>query len=146
MRISKVREYLFNVIDALTGNTDYQINANMLGNVDDYSLDKIPTESKVEPYITGGGLYQDVYSFRTKKSYGIDTITNLKNMGFFEQLEKAINTNNDRGILPDIDGIISIECVTPFTIQYNDDGTEAIFDCQIQLIYEIDYDETKISL
>ena len=67
MRISKVREYLFNVIDALTGNTDYQINANMLGNVDDYSLDKIPTESKVEPYITGGGLYQDVYSFRTKK-------------------------------------------------------------------------------
>ena len=48
--------------------------------------------------------------------------------------------------MPDIDGIISIECVTPFTIQYNDDGTEAIFDCQIQLIYEIDYDETEISL
>ena len=146
MRISKTRDYLFNVIDTLTSNTNYQINANMLGNVDDYSLDKIPTESKVEPYITGGGLYQDVYSFRTRKSYGIDTITNLKNMGFFEQLEKAINTNNDRGILPDIDGIISIECVTPFTIQYNEDGKTAVFDCQIQLVYELDYDETKISL
>jgi len=147
MRISKVRDYLFGIIGTLTTNTNYQINANMLSNkVDDYSLDKMPTESKVEPYITGGGLYQDVYSFRSRKSYSQDTLTNLKNMGFFEQLEKAINTNNDRGILPDINDIISIECVTPFTVQYNDDGKTAVFDCQIRIIYEEDFDETDISL
>ena len=66
-RISKLRLYLFEIINTLTTNRNYQINANFLSNkVDDYSLDKIPTESTVEPYITGGGLYRDVYSFRSR--------------------------------------------------------------------------------
>lgn len=135
-RISKLRLYLFEIINSLQSNTNYQINANMLKNVDDYSLDKIPTESVVEPYITGGGLYRDVYSFRSRKSYSQDTITNLKNMGFFEDFEKAIKTNNNEGNLPDIDGIVSIECLNPFTMLMNDDGQTAIFDIQLQIIYE----------
>lgn len=146
-RISKLRDYLFNVITSLTNNNNYQINANMLSNKkDDYSLDKIPTESLVEPYITGGGLYRDVYSFRSRKSYSQDAVVNLKNMGFFEDFEKAIITNNNRGILPDINGIESIECLSPFTMLSNDDGNTAIFDIQIQIIYEEDFDETEISL
>ena len=41
-RISKLRDYLLNVIDEMTNNKKYQINANMLSNkVNDYSLDKI---------------------------------------------------------------------------------------------------------
>ena len=146
-RITKIRDYLFNVIDTLTSNTNYQINANMLSNkTDDYSLDKIPTQSQVEYYVTGGGLYRDVYSFRSRKSYSQDALVNLKNMGFFEDFEYAIKSNNDRGILPDIDGIISIECLSPFTMLSNDDGQSAIFDIQIQIIYEGDFEETDISL
>lgn len=134
-RISKVRMWLFNIINSLQNDTNYQINANMLSDkVDDYSLDKIPTQSVVEPYITGGGLYRDVYSFRTRKSYGIDTITNLQNMGFFEDLEKAIKTNNDEGNLPD--DVLSVSCLTPFTMQRNDDGKTAVFDTQLQIEYE----------
>ena len=53
-RISKLRNYLFNVINTLTENRSYQINANMLSNrVDDYSLDKIPTDTQVEAWIIG---------------------------------------------------------------------------------------------
>lgn len=134
-RISKTRMWLFNIINSLQGDTNYQINANMLSNkVDDYSLDKIPTQSVVEPYITGGGLYREVYAFRTRKSYGVDTITNLQNMGFFEDLEKAIKTNNDEGNLPD--DVLSVSCLTPFTMQMNDDGKTAIFDTQLQIEYE----------
>ena len=134
-RISKVRKWLFEIINSLQNDTNYQINANMLSNkVDDYSLDKIPTQSVVEPYITGGGLYRDVYSFRTRKSYGVDTITNLQNMGFFEDLEKAIKTNNDEGNLPD--DVLSVVCLTPFTMQMNDDGKTAVFDTQLQIEYE----------
>lgn len=135
-RISKLRMYLFETINTLTTNRNYQINANMLSNkVDDYSLDKIPTDNEVENWIIGGGVRRDVYSFRSRKTYSQDTIVNLKNMGFFEQFERAIKNNNDEGVLPDIEGIESIECLNPFTMLSNDDGKLATFDIQIQITY-----------
>ena len=146
-RISKLRDYLFNVINSLTSDTNYQINANMLSNkVDDYSLDKIPTNSQLEKWIIGVEVHRDVYSFRSRKSYSQDVIDNLKLMGFFEDFEYAIKSNNDRGILPDIDGIESIECLNPFTLNYNDDGKSAIFDIQIQITYKVDDERGVISL
>lgn len=135
-RISKLREYLFEVINTLTTNRDYQINANMLSNkIDDYSLDKIPTDVEIESWIVGVDVCRDVYSFRSRKSYSQDTIVNLKNMGFFEQFEKAIKDNNEEGNLPEIEGIESIECLNPFTMIGNDDGKLATFDIQIQITY-----------
>lgn len=135
-RISKLRSYLFEIINTLTDNRNYQINANMLSdNIDDYSLDKIPTNIEVENWIIGGGVHKDVYSFRSRKSYSSDTITNLKNMGFFEQFENAIKTNNEEGNLPDINGIESIECLNPFTMINNENGNSATFDIQIQITY-----------
>jgi len=136
-RISKAREYLFEIINTLTTNRNYQISADFLGNVGDFSLDKIPTASSVEPYITGGGLYKDVYSFRSRKFYSQDTINNLENIGFFEDFADIINSNNDEGVLPDIEGIVSIECLNCGTLN-SVDGTEATFDIQIQIIYEKD--------
>ena len=145
-RISKLRMYLFEIINTLTENRTYQINANMLSNnIDDYSLDKIPVNTEVENWIIGVAVNRDVYSFRSRKSYSQDTIVNLKNMGFFEQFENAIKTNNDKGILPNIDGIESIECLNPFTFNKNDDGKTAIFDIQIQITYR-DSENNFISL
>lgn len=136
LRISKLREYLFDVINNLTSNRSYQINANMLSNnINDYSLDKIPVEKEIENWIIGVVIHRDVYSFRSRKSYSQDTIVNLKNMGFFEQFENAIKSNNDKGILPEIENIESIECLNPFTMIRNDDGKSAEFDIQIQITY-----------
>lgn len=136
-RIAKLRLYLFDIINNLTSNTNYQINANMLSDkIDDYSLDKVPITPEAKPkWILGVKTKKEVYSFRTRKSYGINTITNLKNMGFFEDFEKAIETNNDKGILPDIKGIESIECLNQFTMIKNVDGKTAIFDIQLQITY-----------
>lgn len=135
LRISKLRNYLFDVINALISNRNYQINANMLSNkIDDYSLDKIPTASIVESWITGDEIHRDVYSFRSRKSYSQDTIVNLKNVGFFEQFEKAIKTNNDEGVLPEIENIESIECLNCATMN-STDGKQAEFDIQIQITY-----------
>ena len=87
-RISKIREYLFQVINKLTPNKNYQINVNMLSDkIDDYSLDKIPTENEVEMWITGLIIHKDVYSFRSRKSYSQKALDNLNKMGFFEQFE-----------------------------------------------------------
>lgn len=135
-RISKLREYLFEIINTLTTNSNYQINADMLSNkVGDYSLDKIPTSSTVESWITGIEIHRDVYSFRSRKSYSQDTINNLKNIGFFEEFERKIKSNNDKGILPEIENIESIECLNPGTMISNDDGKTGTFDIQIQITY-----------
>lgn len=137
-RIAKLREYLLTVIDELTQNTKYQINADMLSNkIDDYSLDKIPTDKEVENWIIGGGIRRDVFSFRSRKAYSQDTINNLTNIGFFEEFENKINSNNKEGILPDIDGVESIECLNPGTMN-NAETQTAEFDIQIQITYRED--------
>lgn len=135
LRISKLRNYLFDIINTLTTNRNYQINANMLSNqIDDYSLDKIPTGSVVETWINGEEIHRDVYSFRSRKSYSQDAIVNLKNMGFFEQFEYAIKDNNKKGVLPDIEGIESIECLNHATMN-SADGKQSVFAIQIQITY-----------
>lgn len=133
-RISKLRIYLFEIINTLTTSRNYQISADFLGKVGDYSLDKIPTNTEVESWIIGTQRKKDIYSFRSRKSYSQDTINNLKNIGFFEDFENKIKSNNDEGILPDIENIESIECLNCGTFN-NQDGTQATFDIQIQIIY-----------
>ena len=133
-RISKLRKYLFRIIDNLTLNQKYQINADFLGNVGDFSLDKIPTEESTEKWITGVTKCRDVYSFRSRKAYSSDTINNLKNIGFFEEFESIIEYNNENGILPEIENIESIECLNSGTLNYVDE-TQATFDIQIQITY-----------
>ena len=145
-RISKLREYLFNVIDTLKNLDEYQINANMLDNdIDNYSLDKIPTESTVEKWIMGIEIHKDVFSFRSRVAYSQDVINNLSNIGFFEQFEELIKSNNDKGVLPDIDGIEKIECLNCGTLNYADTNT-AVFDIQIQITYRFKAKDINISL
>lgn len=136
MRVSKLREYLFTILNNLLENSNYQINVDMLSNkIDDFSLDKIPTGTNVSNWIVNDGLKRDVYSFRSRKSYSQDTIENLRNIGFFEDFEKIIEDNNDNGILPDIDGIESIQCLNSGTMLRNTDGKSAEFSIQIQITY-----------
>ena len=139
-RISKLRTYLFNIVEDLNENVK-QINANMLSNdIDNYSIDKIPVETEVENWIIGIVKRRDVYSFRSRMSYSQDTLENLNNIGFFEEFENKIKSNNDKGVLPDIDGIESIECLNCGTM-INTDGVTAEFDIQIQITYVDDYEE-----
>ena len=133
-RISELRNYLFEVINTLIEDRNYQINANFLGDVGDFSLDKIPTASTVQKWVIGKEIHRDVYSFRSRKFYSQDTITNLNNIGFFEDFEYAIKDNNKKGVLPNIENIESIECLNCGTVD-SIDGSEATFDIQIQITY-----------
>ena len=136
-RIAKLGKYLETILEKL--NSEYKkINADFLGiEVNNYSLDKIPTASVVEPYVTGGRLCRDVYSFRSRNPYSSDRLINLKTIGFFESFQRIISSNNDGGILPKIDRIISIECLNQGTFNYADESMKtAVFDIQLQIIYE----------
>lgn len=135
-RISQLRSYLFDIINTLTENNNYQINADFLGKEGDYSLDKIPTESVVERWVTGDEIHRDVFSLRSKKAYSSDYMNNLENIGFFEQFENAIKSSNKEGVLPDIEGIQSIECLNCGTMIASEDGNSAIFDIQIRITYK----------
>ena len=138
LRITKLRTYLLSIIDVLVTNKKYQINANMLSNEpNNYSLDKIPTSSTVEKWITGTKVCRDVYSFRSRVGYSQDTIENLINVGFFEIFEKLIISNNEKGILPDIEGIQSIQCLNCGSMN-NANTNTAEFDIQIQITYKED--------
>ena len=134
-RIAKLRTYLFSIIDTLTTDKSYQINANMLDNdINYYSLDKIPTASTVSKWVNGVEIHRDVYSFRSRMAYSQDTINNLLNIGFFEKFESIIKSNNKKGILPEINGIQNIECLNCGTMNSADTST-AEFDIQIQITY-----------
>ena len=138
LRITKLRTYLLSIIDVLVTNKKYQINANMLSNeLNNYSLDKIPTSSTVEEWITGTKVCRDVYSFRSRVGYSQDTIENLINVGFFEIFEKLISSNNEKGILPDIEGIQSIQCLNCGSMN-NANTNTAEFNIQIQITYKED--------
>lgn len=141
-RIEALRLYLFDILDTLTNNEEYQINADMLGSVGDYSLDKIPTQTVVRNWIDGTKVKRDVYSFRSRKEYSQDTINNLNNIGFFENFEEIIETNNRKGILPSIEGILSIECLNCGTLNRADTNT-AIFNIQIQITYLMEVNNDK---
>lgn len=133
-RIEKLRDYLFEVLSSITNNSNFQINADFLGNKGDYSLDKIPTDTEVEKWISGIIRRRDLYSLRSRKPYSQDTINNLTNIGFFEEFERIIKSNNDKGNLPDINNIQSIECLNCGTLN-SVDGTQATFDIQIEITY-----------
>lgn len=134
-RISKLREYLLNIIDKLLTDNAYQINADMLSkDANNYSLDKIPTATIIEKWITGDCLYRDVFSLRSRNNYSQDVLNNLLNIGFFEMFEKIISENNKKGILPDIDGIEGIRCLNCGTMNRAETNT-AEFDIQIQIEY-----------
>ena len=143
-RITKIKEYMMELIDDMTNNKDYLINANMLSNnIGDYSLDKIPTQPEVEDWILNVSENRDVFSFRSRRTYSQRVLDNLANIGFYEELERKIKTNNDKGVLPEIKGIQSIKCLSCGTFLTNEDGNSAIFDITIEVTY-IDLEEEKI--
>lgn len=133
LRISKLKNYLVNVIQDLSNKNS--INVNILSkDIGSYSLDKIPTDYKVERWITGLEIHKDLFSFRSRRGYSYNEIDNLKNIGFFEIFEKLIDSNNEKGILPDIDGIETIQCMNCGTMNTANTST-AEFDIQIQITY-----------
>lgn len=135
-RIAKLGVYLETILEEL--NDKYRkINADFLGiDVNNYSLDKIPTASEVEIWLTGTKVCRDVYSFRSRNAYSSSRLSNLKNIGFFEEFQRKINSNNDNGVLPEIENIESIECLNQGTFNSADEsGKTAVFDIQLQIVY-----------
>ena len=100
-----------------------------------YSIEPIPVEPKLKPYTDGGSLNQYVFQFGSREFYDNSVAQNINNLGFYEKFQNEIETNNKNGVLPDIAGIQSIECLNNGTIQDVQSGT-AKYVIQMRITYE----------
>ena len=100
-----------------------------------YSIEPIPVEPKIRPYRDGGSLNQYVFQFGSREFYDNSVAQNINNLGFYEKFQNEIETNNKNGVLPDIAGIQSIECLNNGTIQDVQSGT-AKYVIQMRITYE----------
>ena len=100
-----------------------------------YSIEPIPVEPVLKPYADGGSLNQYVFQFGSREFYDNSVAQNINNLGFYEQFQEEIETNNKNGVLPEITGIQSIECLNNGTIQDVQSGT-AKYVIQMRITYE----------
>ena len=130
--IDKLRNYFFE-LGIIDGNSN--INVDFLSNEPiQYVIEPIPVEPIIKAYKDGGSLRQFVFQFGSREYYGADVIQNMKNTEFYEDFSALIEDNNRKGVLPEIDGIQSIECLSNGTI--NEDNTSnAKYVIQMRITY-----------
>ena len=63
----------------------------------EYVIESVPANPIVQAYADGGSKRQYLFTFASRETYGADTLKNMANSGFYEQLaawiEKQSNTN-----------------------------------------------------
>lgn len=115
---------------------DGKINVDYLGNeVSDYSIETVPAEVVVQKYLDGSETRQLVFVFASRASYSEDVIQNILNSKFYEDFSEWIEMQNEFGILPDIEGIESIECTSPGYAFQTSENT-ARYQIQMRIQYE----------
>lgn len=130
--IDKLRTYFFElgIIDE-----NSNINVDFLSNEPiQYVIEPIPVEPIIKAYKDGGSLRQFVFQFGSREYYGADVVQNMANTEFYENFSALIEDNNRKGVLPKIDGIQSIECLSNGII--NEDNTDnAKYVIQMRITY-----------
>ena len=131
--IEKIIDYFKNRI---TLTEDYkEILADFLGeNATSYSIETIPTEIILKQYTDGSSLRQLVFQLASREHYDESENQNVRNLEFYEKLQKEIEDNNKNGVLPEITGIQSIECLNYASIQNVETGS-AKYVIQMRIVY-----------
>lgn len=134
--IVEIRDFLqtLTVVDSFA-----KINVNYLGEKPtEYVIEPIPAEKIIKKYADGSRLCQYVFQFASREYYSSDVVENMQNTDFYDDFTKAIENSNRIGLLPDIEGIQSIECLNVATLQ--DVGTDtAKYAIQMRITYFTNY-------
>ena len=132
--VDKIRDYFLKNV-TLAQEFD-NILADFLGDdATSYTIETIPVEPILRKYTDGSSLNQLVFQFGSREFYDNSVAQNINNLGFYERFQDEIETNNKNGVLPDIKGIQSIECLNNGTIQDVQNGT-AKYVIQMRITYE----------
>lgn len=130
--IEKIRQYL---IDNGIIDENCRINVDFLGEEPtEFAIVPISVDPILEKYIDGSSLRQYQFQLISVNSYGADVIQNMENSSYYEKLYSLIEDNNSNEILPNVDGIYSIECLNNGSIL--DAGTNtARYAIQMRITY-----------
>lgn len=91
---------------------DGKIGVDYLENEMAYSIEPSPVSPKDTDFIDGSGIKQFAFILASRESYGQETIQNILNTEFYEDFSNWIEENNMNGVLPEIEGIETIECLS----------------------------------
>lgn len=131
--IDKIRQYL---IDNKIIDDDCRINVDFLGeNPTEFAIVPIPVDPILELYLDGSSLRQYQFQLISCNDYGADVMQNMANSKSYEEIYNKIEFNNDNEILPDIKGIVSIECLNNGAILDATTNT-AKYSIQMRITYE----------
>lgn len=131
--IEKIRKYLIEngIVDE-----ECRVNVDFLGeNPTEFAIIPIAVNPILKKYIDGSSLRQYQFQLISCNYYGADVLQNMANSKFYEELYDKIETFNDEGILPDIKGIESIECLNNGAILDATTNT-ARYSIQMKITYE----------
>ena len=67
-----------------------------------YSIDATPAQEVIQQYVSGSSLRQYLFVFRSVNDYGSDTLQNIANSGFFEQLAAWLDVQTKARHFPDL--------------------------------------------
>ena len=131
--VDKLREYF---MEHVTLAQEFKnILADFLGDdATDYTIETIPIEPVLKQYTDGSYLGQLTFQFGSREYYDDSEDQNIDNLDFYERFQQEIEYNNRNGILPDIEGIQSIECLSNGTIQDIENKT-AKYVIQMRITY-----------
>ena len=131
--IDKIKEYFLEHVTLADEFKD--ILADFLGeDATDYVIEPVPLEPVLRQYTDGSYIGQLTFNFGSREYYDGSNEQNIENLDFYERFYNEIEYNNKNGILPDIDGIQSIECLSNGTIQDIQKGT-AKYIIQMRITY-----------
>lgn len=131
--IEKIRKYL---IENEIVDEECRVNVDFLGeNPTEFAIIPIAVNPILKKYIDGSSLRQYQFQLISCNYYGADIMQNMANSKFYEELYDKIESNNDDGILPDIKGIESIECLNNGAILDVTTNT-ARYSIQMKITYE----------
>lgn len=129
--INAIREY-FEEQDILNNK---KVNIDFIkNNTNEYIIEPIPIEPIYRQYTDGRAIRQYVFQFSSLNYLTSEVVNNLLNSEFYESFSKVIEENNNKKILPQVDGIQSIECLNIGTIE-NEQENKAKYSIQMRILY-----------
>lgn len=103
----------------------------------EYTVDAVPCDPVYKRYTDGGCLRQFLFLFASREYYSADVNQCIENLSFYELFARWVETQNDRGQLPDLDGRtpVSLEVLTG-GYAFDADENTARYQMQLRLVYE----------
>jgi len=130
-----IKEYI-ETCDLLEGN---KINVDYLKDDNySYSIDRTPVDPVYKRYVDGATIKQVAFDFSITFPLASKALINLTNSKFCDDFMDWVETQNNNRILPDIPGVMSIQCTSPGYILAKSE-TSAIYIIQMNCKYRENY-------